>query len=243
VTAGECPHCGGLGYIRRDVPVGHPDFGKLFPCRCRLPEIEAIRFSRLLALSGLGPDLQEKRFDNFRVITKPAAGGGRPVSNRAAFEAARYFAEEPEGWLVLAGGNGCGKTHLAAAIANRQLALGNPVLFVTVPDLLDHLRATFAPDAPVRFDDLFERVKEVPLLILDDLGAQQNTDWAWEKLYQVLVFRRHWHLPLVVTTNLDVTVFPDRRIGSRLSERGWVRRVLITTGDWRTKPRQKGVRR
>ncbi len=36
----ECPLCRGLGYVRDDVPVGHPHFGKLFPCRCKLAEIE-----------------------------------------------------------------------------------------------------------------------------------------------------------------------------------------------------------
>ena len=48
---------------------------------------------------------------------------------------------------MLLGGYGCGKTHLAAAIANFRLALGHPVLFVVVPDLLDHLRATYAPNS------------------------------------------------------------------------------------------------
>jgi DNA replication protein DnaC len=121
------------------------------------------------------------------------------------------------------------------------MARGEAALFVSVPALLDHLRAAFAPDAPVGFDELFERVRSVGLLILDDLGAQQGTDWAWEKLYQVFVHRRNWRLPMVVTTNLDVASvgpggFPDRRIGSRLSEEGWVRRVLITTPDYRREP-------
>jgi DNA replication protein DnaC len=223
-----------MGYLRVDVPVGHPEFGRLVSCECRRAEVEARRFARLMALSGLGPELQAKSFANFRLIHRERKDD-RPESNRAAVEVARAFAEEPWGWLVLAGGNGCGKTHLAAGIANHCLERGETVFFASVPDLLDHLRATFAPDAPARFDELFERVREVPLLILDDLGAQQGTEWAWEKLYQVLVHRRRWHLPLVVTTNLDVThsSFPDRRIGSRLCESGWARRVLITAPDFR----------
>jgi len=60
----------------------------------------------------------------------------------------------------------------------------------------------------------------VPVPMLDDLGAQSRTDWAWEKLYQILVHRRHWKLSLVVTTNLDVCrAFPDRRIASRFNEK------------------------
>ena len=37
---GECPLCGGLGYVARDLPTTHPDFGRLFPCSCKLAEIE-----------------------------------------------------------------------------------------------------------------------------------------------------------------------------------------------------------
>ena len=57
-------------------------------------------------------------------------------------------------------------------------------LFTFVPDLLDHLRATYSPNSPVQYDQLFEQVKSTPLLILDDLGAETSTPWAKEKLYQ-----------------------------------------------------------
>jgi DNA replication protein DnaC len=82
-------------------------------------------------------------------------------------------------------------------------------------------------------------------LILDDLGAQQCTEWAWEKLYQILTRRRNQELPLVLTTNLDVSDARalNRRVSSRLSERGWVTRVLITVPDWRRRPLKPRVDR
>ena len=86
---------------------------------------------------------------------------------------------------MLLGGYGCGKTHLAAAIANAVIARGEPALFVVIPDLLDHLRATFGPHSEVSFDERFESVRAAPLLILDDLGSQATSAWAQEKLYQV----------------------------------------------------------
>ncbi len=238
-----CSYCGGLGYIGLDVPVHHGDFGKLVPCECRLEILEGERLERLESVSGLGPALRGKTFDDFVVIHRAAGRGSRPVSNRAALEAARGYAESPDGWLVIAGGNGAGKTHLAAAIANYRLERGRPALFVVAPDLLDHLRASYAPDSPVTYDERFHQICATPLLILDDLGAQQCTEWAWEKLYQILTRRRTDELPLVVTTNLDVSDprALNRRISSRLSEEGWVRRVLITAPDWRRQPVNPGV--
>ncbi|MFW6116070.1 MAG: ATP-binding protein [Chloroflexota bacterium] len=244
----ECPLCGGLGWVRRNVPVGDPDFGKLSPCSCLVPELERQQLERLQSVSGLRPELQDKRFQGFVEIHQNSSPNRRPVSNRAALRAARGFAQEPQGWLIIGGGNGTGKTHLAAAIANCRLARGEPALFVVVPELLDHLRSTYAPHSPVSYDQRFGQICATPLLILDDLGAQQSTEWAWEKLYQILVRRRSQQLPLVVTTNLDVGAggqsesrkrqpgSVDRRIASRLAEVGWVRRVLITAPDWRRHP-------
>jgi DNA replication protein DnaC len=139
-------------------------------------------------------------FDNFdwkRVNLLPEQRQNLEEAYRLALD----FAKSPEGWLVFQGVNGCGKTHLAAAIANYRLKAGKPVKFVVVPDLLDHLRSTFSPESPVTYDQLFEEVKNVPLLILDDLGKQSTTPWAQEKLYQIINYRYNSRLPTVVTTN------------------------------------------
>ena len=80
---------------------------------------------------------------------------------KRAVDLCRRYAANPEGWLVLTGEYGCGKTHLAAAIANQRAASGEPVLFIVVPDLLDHLRATFGPASQVRFDKRFEEAWQV----------------------------------------------------------------------------------
>ncbi|MEE9284893.1 MAG: ATP-binding protein, partial [Dehalococcoidia bacterium] len=104
-------------------------------------------------------------------------------------KAAQHFAEEPSGWLVFSGPSGCGKTHLAAAIADRCIQDGRPVLFMVVPDLLDHLRAAYRPESEVGYDELFELLRNSPVLILDDLGVQSSTPWAEEKLFQLINHR------------------------------------------------------
>jgi DNA replication protein DnaC len=229
-----CPVCGGLGFVREDVPVGHPHFGKLFPCRCKLAEIEQQRLDRLRALSNL-KQLAHMTFDRF----SPDAHGlsaDQAAILRVAFDSARQYADRPEGWLVLLGGYGCGKTHLAAAIANQVIERGRPVLFVVVPDLLDHLRATFSPNSLVSYDERFEEVRNAALLILDDLGTQSSTPWAQEKLYQILNYRYNARLPTVITSNNSLEDI-DLRIRSRMVDPDLATLLIILAPDFR----QSGV--
>jgi DNA replication protein DnaC len=134
---------------------------------------------------------------------------------RQAFNLAQGFARSPEGWLIFQGVNGCGKTHLAAAIANYRRAQGEAVFFVVVPDLLDHLRSSFSPDSKMPYDKFFEKIRESPLLILDDFGEQSATPWAQEKLYQLINYRYNARLPMVITTCLSLDEI-ETRISSRM---------------------------
>lgn len=140
-------------------------------------------------------------FDNFdwKRVNLPQ---GQRENLKKAFDNALEFAKSPENWLVFQGDTGCGKTHLAAAIANYRLKARKPVKFMVVPDFLDHLRSAFRPESQVSYDQLFEEVKNAPLLILDDFGEQSTTPWVQEKLYQVINYRYNARLPTVITTRL-----------------------------------------
>lgn len=229
-TGEVCPICKGAGFLVKDVPFGHPDFGKLYPCQCKIEELRAKRLSDLRDLSHLG-ELSRMTFQSFI-----PEGYGLNVEKREnirrAYERAKNFAQEPEGWLILKGGYGCGKTHLAAAIANYRIANGQPALFVVVPDLLDHLRATYAPTSEVSYDERFEEVRTAPLLILDDLGTQSATSWAQEKLYQILNYRYNARLPTVITTNRELEEI-DLRLRSRLVDPDLAGIVTILAPDFR----------
>lgn len=226
----SCPLCRGLGYLTPDVPAGHPDFGRVVPCPCRRGAVEARRARRLLDLSNLGM-LAEHTFANFNADGVALNEHDRR-NLRIAYEATQEFAADPEGWLLITGTYGCGKTHLAAAITVTLTERGQSVLFQVVPDLLDHLRATFSPRSPVTFDQLFQDVREAPCLVLDDMGAQNATPWALEKLYQVLNHRYNNRMPTVITTNTPLEDM-DPRIRSRLTDESLVRRLAITAPDYR----------
>src|SRR5947209_4247129 len=145
-----CQICKGAGYLRADVPYGHPQFGKSIPCLCKEAERSEKRRQQLATMSNLAA-FRDKNF----------AGFNRRVPGvQEAYREAVAFARYLNGWLLLTGPYGCGKTHLAAAIANECLTRGTPVLFSTVPDLLDHLRSTFGPASEVEYDELFSRMRE-----------------------------------------------------------------------------------
>jgi DNA replication protein DnaC len=208
-----CPICKDHGFVRHDVPLGHADFGRAIACSCRQGEIR----DRLARRSHLGA-LTDRTFETFLPAGRtPLAEPARRMLAES-LEKCRMYAEEPPTWLMLTGPPGCGKTHLAAAIANRQIELGTEVFFSVVPDLLDHLRATFGPGSDVSYDDLFETVKSTPLLILDDLGTQSSTPWAQEKLFQILNHRYTTNLPTVITTNEPIGKL-DERLRARLEDR------------------------
>lgn len=201
-----CPTCKGAGWLRLDVPLDDPRFGQMVPCACKAKELEEKKMRTLLERSNLQA-LQDKTFEKFFPSEE----------QRNAYNRAREFAEHPEGWLVLLGSFGTGKTHLAAAVGNRRLELGEPAVFMVAPDLLDHLRSTFTPNSETPFDDLFERVRNAPLLILDDLGTQTTTPWANEKLFQILNHRSMLKLPTVITTNVPLDEMGDR-LASRMAD-------------------------
>lgn len=166
-----------------------------------------------------GPEFQLQKsmtFDNFDWKRVNLSLEQRENLEKA-FSTAFEFAKSPEGWLVLTGVNGCGKTHLAAAIVNYRYQAKQPALFVVVPDFLDHLRSAFSPESKVSYDQLFESVKTAPLLVLDDFGEQSTTPWAQEKLYQVINYRYNAQLPTVITTSCSLDEI-DSRISSRLGD-------------------------
>lgn len=231
-ACGLCGHdnlCDSLGYVRVDLPVGHPDFGKLF--RCPNYPLDMQRREKLRKLGNLDA-FANKTFETFST-NLPGLNSLQRSSLETALQVARDFASQPAGWLLLEGTYGCGKTHLAAAVGNTRLDFEESVLFITTPDLLDHLRNTFGPSSEVGYDQMFDRLRNAPLLILDDLGVENPSAWAQEKLFQLLNHRYAHFMPTVITTNADIDAL-DPRIRSRLLDEGVIRRVRISAPDYRT---------
>jgi DNA replication protein DnaC len=226
----NCPECHGIGYLRLDVPMGHPEFGKLQICTCRQGQVSQQVRQRLFALSHLD-ELSHLTFENFEPRGRVGLWPAEATSLERALSQAQQFSRNLKGWLLLQGGYGCGKTHLAAAIANFAVSLGVPTLFITVPDLLDSLRFAYQ-STETTFEQRFEEIRQAPLLVLDDFGTQNATEWAQEKLFQIVNYRYINRLPLVITTNLE-EIDIEERISSRLQDPELVTVVRLLAPDYR----------
>jgi len=204
----ECPKCNDAGYLRLDVDVDHPDFGRLVECTCTIEKRNLRNRAAMDRRSSLNA-FHGSSFEDFD-IEIPGV--------QEAYEAAVQFAEGAgKPWLLLSGPVGVGKTHLAVAIGKHAAQANVEVLFTVVPDLLDHLRSSFDPRAETAYDARFMAVKDSQLLILDDLGTESATPWAREKLFQIINHRYTEQLPTVITTNIDMNKI-DERIQSRIQD-------------------------
>src|SRR5947209_1492285 len=102
-TAPSCEKCHDFGFVRHDVPVGHPDFGRAIACECRRDEVR----DRLRRRSQIGA-LADRSFDNFFPSGRTSALGVQDQRTLTiALDSCRQYAEEPPGWLLLYGPPGC----------------------------------------------------------------------------------------------------------------------------------------
>lgn len=166
---------------------------------------EAIQAS--FQASRITPRFRDRTFENFQVHGL----------NRVAFEAAVQFDPQSGQGLMLYGSYGIGKTHLAAAIANRFIGKMS-VLYISCPDLLLEIRESInGKGKPERF----AVARQVPLLVLDDIGAEKPSDWVRETLFVLINHRYEYKLPTVFTTNCTLEELEVRlggRIVSRIAE-------------------------
>jgi DNA replication protein DnaC len=183
----ECQICGGSGWVIEEVN------GRRFAKRCRC-QFES--FSRAyLSSSGIPARYRECKFKNYKPRT--------PHQLRALKLCREFFFLYPfaEKGLLLYGPPGTGKTHLAAATLRNVIEYkGLKGVFCDFRNLLIELRNSFSSSEST--GEILDSVRKAPLLILDDVGAERNTEWAKEILAEIVNYRYTQNLPTIITTNL-----------------------------------------
>ena len=158
-----------------------------------------MKIDRLLINSGIKKRFLQRTFDNFTTDTK-----GRKASYKMAKEYADKWAEHRMNGdgLYIEGTNGTGKTHLAVAIALKLINDGVPVICKTSGDLLLDIKRTFET-AGITEAEVLGVYKQVDLLVIDDLGKEQCSDWSISTLYSIFNDRYEAMKPTIITTNYN----------------------------------------
>lgn len=188
---------------------------------------------------GVPKDEQGSRIENF-VTTEPVTAGPpekRHAGTVDALRHANYWLQGVHPDLYLYGPCGTGKTRLACSLLNAKWVAGERVRFVSCPDLLMQLQ----PRDDGAGGELFDQVTSVPILALDDVGAQQGTDFARRQLQIIYDRRLAQRLRTIWTSNLDLdelAVFlNDDRLTSRIAGKAKV--VQMGCRDWRLRQQRQ----
>ena len=105
--------------------------------------------------------------------------------------------------LLIHGGPGIGKSHAAFTLANELMNRHRtPLVAVSAIGLLSRIKETYAKYGQEAEIDVINTLKNAALLIIDDLGAEQKTEWSAAMLYQIIDSRYRSAKPLILTTNL-----------------------------------------
>ncbi|HEX3263667.1 MAG TPA: ATP-binding protein [Solirubrobacterales bacterium] len=203
--------CDGSGWI-----LGPEDVAR--PCECRERRI-ARRRARGVA-SAIPRKYRTVSFD-----APPVSDMARDPSRAPVFRAVKDFvvsiderlAEGQGLWLM--GDVGTGKTTLAMLVSKAAVEGGNTVAIYSLPRLLSRIRRTYDAEAGEQsYLEFFERLTEVDLLHIDDLGAEKRSDWVLEQLYAIINERYETQRSVVVTTNLSQEEL-EQQIGPRTVSR------------------------
>ena len=122
--------------------------------------------------------------------------------------------------LLLFGNVGTGKSYAAGCVANALIGRLESVLFVGMSDVVNRMQGNFGTDR----DHYMKSLMRPDLLILDDLGAERNTRFGKERVFDVVDKRLLTGKPMIVTTNIPLSVMKqaadldDRRIFDRILE-------------------------
>ncbi len=230
-VANDCLLCHGAGVLH-PVENGKVNYGDVIVCSCMKEEVDRKRTAALLKMCELPAGTDKWTFENFKCDP-------RWPSLKEAKDAAMELAEGDEdiGWVTLLSKRDGGKSHLAVAICRRWLERGKPARYILVPKMLDELRRGYDKEGEESYDWKLNFIMNVDLLVLDDLGTQVPTPWAMEKLMMIIDHRSVEGLPLVVTTNKELTKLPgddEHRIGSRLLRYPNSRQITIKSPEYRT---------
>lgn len=170
---------------------------------------QMLKLERLRNYSLMDAKFQQCTFENFEV----------DEMNKQYFNIAKRYVDRFQDMkkenigLLFFGAPGTGKTYLAFCIANALLEKLVPVIAISSIGLLNKIKDTYRRYGSEGEVEIINNLKNASLLILDDLGAENSTDWAKEKIYEIIDSRYRYGKPLIITTNLTLDQLREKMTG------------------------------
>lgn len=191
----DCKKCEDRGYIE----AGHL-------CDCfKLEYLEERK-----CLSNIPKALFEKTFDTFLFSFYEDK---EDIKGKVE-ELQKFVSQLNNGYLnnfLLTGEVGRGKTHLALACANLALERGHSVYYISANELIDEIRLSkYSDDFNVSVKDIFKKYLAPDLLIIDDLGTENSSDFSLSQLTSLIDERNLTGRPWIITLNLPINSLEER---------------------------------
>ena len=203
VQESVCPVCGGTGW----KIVERGGLSGATPCECAGDS----RAKALRADAKIPPNFARASLENFQIPQdNPIAAAGLRQVLLPVRSFVREFPVLDRPGLLLVGGHGTGKTHLAVGALKALIEKGHAGLFLDFQELLDRVRASYSGEGN---RDVYASALDAEILLLDDLGAHRATEFVEDLTTAIITHRYNHRKPVIVTTNL-----PDPDITGRVVE-------------------------
>ena len=172
---------------------------KTEPCICQENVWGTNTKIRIEKYSEIG-HLSEVTFDNIKLGVNDFFSD--PSSFRKAYHEAISFAQQPTGWIVFAGPSGTGKSLLCASITNYIISQNKPVKYIVSQTLIDQIKSSFFEENNDN-SNAYLQALNAPVLVIDDYGFKGGSQWANERIDQLLTERYNKRLPTAISTSLQ----------------------------------------
>lgn len=161
-----------------------------------------------------------------------------PTQEKVLDHIAKFLEGEEKRGLYLFGEVGTGKSFLMKVLINELIRKYENVCFIKSVELVDLLHQACSRNSSYKPEQLVREFKNVDVLVVDDLGAEKGGDFIIEKFFQIFDYRNEHLRPTFFTSNVSIDkikVDIDRRLGSRLGNRKWLRYLNLGQEDLRKK--------
>lgn len=201
----NCKNCPGLkncpntlkGHVYTAIEDGNNLNFSYIPCDKLIKEENTYAYKKNITCFDLPKEISEASFSKaYRDDNKRL-----PIFKYFKEFIDSYLKDKKGKGLYLSGSFGSGKTYLVAALFNELAKKNISSALVYYPELLRSLKSSFGSD----YEEKFDFIKTVPILLLDDIGAENTTSWSRDEvLGPILQYRMEEELPTFFTSNLTL---------------------------------------